>query len=101
MSGSSCAAIGCRTSSSTPTTRSSTPPATPGATSKPTQKESHQSACECGRMSVTAHDSWYNVLLSPQGLDFLGFSCPNRAFSTAYADPPGAFSFAPLLAFSP
>ena len=23
-------------------------------------EKSHQSACECGRMSVTAHDSWYN-----------------------------------------
>ena len=43
-------------SSSKPTTTSSTPPATPGASSTPTQKGSHQSACECGRMSVTAHE---------------------------------------------
>jgi hypothetical protein len=45
--------------SSTPTTKSSTPLATPGATSKPTPKESRQLACESGRISVTAHDSWY------------------------------------------
>ena len=45
--------------SSKTTTRSSTPPATLGATSSPTQKESRQSACESGRTSVTAHDSWY------------------------------------------
>jgi hypothetical protein len=27
----------------------------------------------------------------PQGLDFLGLSCPNRAFSRAYADPQALF----------
>ena len=60
------AAIGCRTSSSTPTTRSSTPPATPGATSKPTPKESSQLACEGGPISVTAHDSWYKLTVRPR-----------------------------------
>ena len=42
----------------------SPPPATPGATSKPTPKESPQLACESGRISVTAHDSWYHTPLS-------------------------------------
>ena len=38
-----------------------TPHATLGATSKPIPKESRQSACESGRISVRAHDSWYKL----------------------------------------
>ena len=65
-------ATGFQTSSSKPTTTSSTPPATPGENSSPSQKQSPQSACANGPISVRPRDSWYNPLKTSPRLQKCG-----------------------------